>query len=212
MKKIFFNYSGQEQDVVMMTNLSLHFAVMKDRLSLWHKGKIVAGEEIKTALDKNLADADATIHLLSINYVTENDCMEVLQHSIEQHKKNIPVLLSSFDWESDKTLSKMEDEILPLDHQPVDVHPNFNAVYTEIVQSVRRDIFGDDRPVKFNHRGHYLLLAGLLLVAGLFAAWFTNNAFGSIIISLLSFTLFVIAALFVLRKIIFPTSVSTNKF
>ncbi|MEP6675098.1 MAG: TIR domain-containing protein [Ferruginibacter sp.] len=212
MKKIFFNYSGQQDDVVMMTNLSLHFAVMKDRVSLWHKGKILAGEVIKDALDKNLEDSDAAVHLLSINYVAEDDCMELLQHSIEQHKKNIPVLLTSFDWQAEKTISALKDEFLPLDHEPVDTHRNFNVVYTEIVQTVRRDIFGDETAVKFDHRNHYWLLAGVVLVIGFFAALWMDNLFDSISIALLSFMLFGIAALFILRKTIFPTSVSTTKF
>jgi hypothetical protein len=180
-------------------------------VSLWHKEKIIPGDDIKKTVEKNLDESTAAVHLLSIAYETEEDCTDILQRCISQHKKNIPVLLSSFDWESDNTLVQMKDEILPHDHQPVDTHPNFNMVYTEIVQAVKNDLFNDNSKIRFNQRGFYFALAGLVLVAGFFISLWANNVFNSILITLLVFGMFVVTAFFVLRKIFFPVSVSTSK-
>ena len=210
-KKIFFNYSDQAEDVVMMKNLCLHFAVLKDKVSLWHKEKIIPGDDRKKLVEKNLAESSAAVHLLSIAYETQDDCTDILQRCISEHKKNIPVLLSSFDWESDDALVKMKDELLPQDHQPVDTHANFNAVYTEIVQRVKNDLFNDNSKIKFNQRGFYFALAGLVLIAGFFVSLWVNTIFDSISIALLTCCMFIICSLFVLRKIFFPVSVSTSK-
>ena len=211
-KKIFFNYSDLPEDVVMAKNLCLHFAVLKDKVSIWHKDKIIPGDDRKKVLDINLADSTAAVHLLSIAYENQKDCTDIMDKSISGHKKNIPVLLSSFDWESDATLVQLKDEILPHDHRPVDTHTNFNAVYTEIVQSVKNDLFNDNSKVKFNQRGFYYALAGLVLVVGVLASYWTNDVFDSVTITLLVFLMFIIASFFILRKIFFPVSVSTSKF
>ena len=210
-KKIFFNYSSSEKDTVMLTNLCLHFAVLRDKVSLWHKGKLIPGDDIKVTMEKNLDDSNAAVHLLSINYETEADCTDIMQRSISLHKKNVPVLISYFDWESDDTLTQLKEALLPHDHEPVDAHPNFDKVYTEIVQSVKNDLFNDSTRISFNQRGYYYLLAGIALVAGICTSVWVNNEFDSILVTLLVFAMFLITSLFILRKIFFPVSVSTNK-
>lgn len=212
LKKIFFNYSGEEEDIKMTQDLCLYFAVLKDKVSLWHKDKIMPGDVIKDALIKNLDDADAAVHILSIAYENEASCKEILDRAIEQHKKNIPVLVSTFPWEFDEVLLQLKEEILPHDHKAVDLHTNPHVVFTEIVYSVKNKLFGAGPNLKFNERSYYFLLAGIALAAGFIAAWFTNNIFGSLAVTLLAFSMFACTALFILRKIIFPTSVSTSKF
>ena len=210
-KKLFFNYSNDENDVIMMNNLCLHFAVLRDRISIWHKDKILPGAEIKKALDLNLSDSAAAIHLLSSNYESEDDCTDILEKSISLNKRNFPVLLRNFAWEQDPLLKKMEDEILPHDHRPLNSHKDADDVYTEIVQSVSDDLFNDGKKIKFNQRGYYFLLAGVALVAGFGASLWVNSLFGSIRITMLVFAMFLLTAVFILRKIIFPVSVSTSK-
>lgn len=212
MKKIFFNYSGEEKEIIMTNNLCLHFVVLKDKISIWHKGKIFPGDVVKDELEKNLEDSQAAVHLLSAAYENDDDCTDILQRSLEGNKKNIPVLLTSFDWESDAKLLPLKAAMLPQDKRAVDLHPNQNLVYTEIVKSVKKDLLGDDSKLSFNDRGYYFILAAIALLVGFVAAWYTNVLFGSFTISLLVFLLFVAAALFVIRKIIFPVSVTTYKF
>jgi hypothetical protein len=211
MKKIFFNYSNDSEDGKMMRNLSLHFSVLKDKVDLWHKGKLLPGDTVDEALSDNLNNSDAVLHLLSISYAAEEDCMELLEQGIEKQKKNIPVLLSSFDWQSVDAINKLEDELLPQDHQPVDTHANYNEIYTEIVQTVRSEVLGVKSKGRPNDRLYYYILATLILAAGAGISLWANSIFDHLGITIGVFSLSVIGALFTLRHIIFPTSVSTSK-
>lgn len=211
MKKIFFNYSDEAEDAKMMRNLCLHFSVLKGKVELWHKGKMRPGDPVNETMSSNLNDADAALHLLSISYAAEDDCMDLLEQGIQQNKKNIPVLLSSFDWQSVDSIKQLQEELLPHDHKPVDVHSNYNEVYTEIVQTVKKDILGIEGNAGFNDRGYYYALSGILLGIGFFVTRWANKEFDHLGITLGVFTLFIIAAIFILRNIIFPTSISTSK-
>ena len=212
MVKIFFNYADQKDDTAIMEDLYLFFSVLKDKIFLWHKAKILPGDDIKDALNKNLDDSDATVHLLSNSYENEAGCKEILNRSIQQNKKNIPVLLSTFPWELDEKLVQLKKDFLPPDHVPIDLQPNKKVTYTQIVRSVNKDLLGNHAEVSFNDRWFYFLLSAVALLAGFFAAYWANNIFGSLAVVLLVFLLFVLTALFILRKVIFPTSVLTNKF
>jgi len=211
-KKIFFNYADQKEDTEMMQNLCLFFAVLKDKVLLWHKDKILPGDVRKDALNKNLDDSDAAIHLLSNSYENEPGCKEILNRSLQQNKKNIPVLISTFPWEMDNTLLQLKNDLLPHDKKPVNSNSKPEVVYTEIVRSVKKDLLGDETKLSFNDRWYYYILAAIALAAGFFAAYWTNDIFNSLTITLLVFLLFAVTALFILRKIIFPTSVTTYKF
>jgi hypothetical protein len=137
--------------------------------------------------------------------------MELLKQGIKQDKNNIPVLLSSFDWESVDPIKKLEEKLLPQDHKPVDVHPNYNEVYTEIVQSVKKDVLGIETKTGSNGRMIYYVLSGLILLIGSVLSLSTKDFFNNPGITLGIFGLFIIAAFFTIRKIIFPISISTSK-
>ena len=213
MKKIFFNSSSQEEDIKAADDLCLFFAVLKDKVSLWHKDKIMPGDDRNIALDQNLNDSDVAIHLLSNAYENEPLCAEIMSKSIEQHKKNIPVLVSTFPWELDDTLVQLKEEFVPHDLVPLSrrTDDDKRAVYTGIVKDVNNELLGAGK-ISFNDRGYYFLLSGIALVAGFFAAWYTNDIFGSLTMTLLVFLMFIFVALFIVRKVIHPTSVSTYKF
>ncbi len=212
MKKIFFNYSADPDDGKMMRNLCLHFSVLKNNVELWHKGKILPGDVIEESLRKNLDDSDLALHLLSISYAAEDQCVSLLEEGIVNHKKNVPVLLSSFDWQSMDSIRQLENELLPGDHKPVDTHPNYNEIYTEIVIAVKQDLLGIDTKTGTTDRLYFYLLAGVLLTVGSVLAYWANGLFNNLGITLMVFAMFVFAAVFILRKIIFPTSVSTSKW
>lgn len=211
-KKIFFNSSHQEEDTKITEDLCLFFAVLKDKVSLWHKEKIIPGDDRKATLNKNLDEADVAIHLLSNAYENEPGCIEIMNRSLQQNKKNIPVLVSAFPWELDDTLVQLKNEFMPHDLVPLNRQPFKNEIYTEIVKNVKKDVLGDETKLSFNSRGYYFMLAGVALVAGFFVAYFADDIFDSLAVTLLAFLMFVCAALFILRKIIFPTAVSTYKF
>lgn len=211
MKKIFFNYADEAEDKKMMCNLCLHFAVLKNDLELWHKGKILPGDVVNDSLSRNFKDSDAALHLLSISYATEDQCVNLLNQGIQLHKKNIPVLLSSFDWESLKPVQELKDELLPEDHQPIDTHQNSNAAYTGIVRAVKKEVLGIESNEPENERPFYYMVAALALLTGVGVSVWMQKELEHIGLTLGVFSLFILTALFALRKIIYPTTVSTLK-
>src|SRR5688572_5815954 len=124
-KKLFLNYANSHpDDVALFNNLALHLSILKDKIDPWFRGKILAGEVMDDVIKANLKNADAVIHLLSIHFENEAQCVELLKNSLKEKKKNFPILISSFDWESDTTLMSLKDEILPSDGRPIDAYPN----------------------------------------------------------------------------------------
>ena len=211
-KKIFFCYSDNENDQRQFTNLCLHFSVLQDKAELWYKSKLKGGDETDEIIQQKVAESDIFLHLLSVHYFNDANCKKQFDVSVSDKKVLIPVLLSSFDWQSDENLKKFEDEILPEDKRAIDLHPNFNAVCTEIVQNVKKVVFGENSVRKSNNgRTFYWLLAALILVIGGLSSVFVYNLFNDLIIPIIVFLMFLSIDLFILRNLLFPTNISSLK-
>ena len=143
---------------------------------------------------------------------TSNAIVSEPNKSIEQNKKNIPVLVSTFPWELDETLVQLKKEFIPHDLVPLSRRSDDDkkVIYTGIVKNVNNEFLGGGK-ISFNDRWYYILLSVIACIAGFFAAFYANDIFGSLTIALLVFFMFIFTALFILRKIIHPTSVSTYK-
>src|SRR5688572_4588524 len=159
-KKLFLNYANSHpDDIALFKNLALHLSIIKDKIDPWFKRKILAGEVRDDVIHANLKDADAVIHLLSIHFENEAQCVELLKNSIRDNKKNIPILISYFDWESDVVLVSLKDEILPRDGNPIDAYPNSNKILAAVVKKVRSEIFNEDySDKKMSTRNFYYIL------------------------------------------------------
>ncbi|WP_221392584.1 hypothetical protein [Dyadobacter sp. NIV53] len=212
-KKLFLNYStSNPADITMYQNLSLHLSPIKDRIDHWSKSNVLSGEDTEKAIQANFSDSDAVIHLLSINFENEDQCVGLLESSIREKKQNIPVLISSFDWESDPHLFSLKDAILPSASQPIDTFPNQNSAFTAIVQSIKSEVLGDRTPLKVrSDRNFYFILASILCIMAVAATHWVYTTFGQLNISIMMVLLFCCIILFVLRKVIFPTNISSLK-
>lgn len=211
-KKIFFCYSDNESDQRQFTNLCLHFSVLQDKAEFWYKSKLKGGDDVDEITQKKVAESDVFLHLLSVHYLNDADCKKQFESSVSNKKVLIPVLLSSFDWQSDENLKKLSEEILPEDKKAIDLHPNFNEVCTEIVQNVRKVVFEEIVPKKSNNsRAFYWILASIILVIGGLASIFVYNLFKDFIIPIIVFLMFVSIDLLILRNLIFPTNISSLK-
>ena len=147
-----------------------------------------------------------------MHYFNDANCKKQFDVSVSEKKVLIPVLLSSFDWQSDENLKKFEDEILPEDKRAIDLHPNFNEVCTEIVQNVKKVVFGENSTRKTNNgRTFYWILATMILVIGGLSSVFVYNLFNDLIIPIIVFLMFLSIDLFILRNLLFPTNISSLK-
>lgn len=213
-KKIFFTYS--EKDKIQFNNLCLHFSVLQDKAEFWYKAKLEAGDNMQEQIDKKLSESDIFLHLLSVHYANDyqNDptCKKQFDYSVSGNKTLIPVLLSSFDWQSDANFSKLGDEILPEDKRPVDLHENFNEVCTEIVQNVKHVVYGEkSAPKNSNSRAFYWILAAIVLLIGSLTSVYVYKLFSDWILPVIVFLMFVSIDLLILRRLLFPTNISSVK-
>jgi TIR domain len=209
-KKIFFTYS--DTDKTQFNNLCLHFSVLQDKAEFWYKDKLLSGDDVEEVTKQQLSESDILLHLLSVYSANDTACKKQIEYSVAADKKVIPVLLSSYDWKTDHTFSRFEDHILPEDKQPIDLHQNFNAVCTEIVQDIKQSVFGEKVSRKNNNsRTFYWILASVVLLIGIFTSIAVYNFFSDWIISGIAFLLFVCIDLLILRRLLFPTNISSLK-
>lgn len=210
-KILFLNYADSHpDDVKMFNNLSLHLSILKDKAEAWSKGRILAGEVTDAAIIENFKKADAIIHLLSVHFENEKSCLQLLENSIKENKKIIPILISSFDWESDAVLRELQNRFLPENKEPVDSFTNNNEILTEIVKLIRAEIFGDKiSEARKSDHGFYYLLSAIVFLAGCAATYWVQTTFHQFSISIMIFLMFSCIILFVLRKILFPTNISS---
>jgi TIR domain len=211
-KKIFFCYSDNENDQRQFTNLCLHFSVLQDKAELWYKAKLIGGDNTDEVIQQKVSESDIFLPLLSVHYLNDANCQKQFETSISDKKILIPVLLSSFDWQSDEHLKNLGQEILPEDKRAIDLHENFNEVCTEIVQNVKKVVFGEKIAKKNdNSRTFYWILAAIILIIGGLSAVFVYKLFQDFIIPVIVFLMFVSIDLLILRNLLFPTNISSLK-
>ena len=141
-KKIFFSYSNQEEDLQLYTKINRHFAGYS-RIGL--VGIIDRAELFRTTSDREQAleeirKADLAVPLLSIDYVTDEECLQQLDSPENNHVKIVPILLRDFDWQAFQKINQYKKEMLPGDQTPVENlldSTNDDTVFKEIAQSVK---------------------------------------------------------------------------
>lgn len=210
-KKLFLNYStGNQEDVKMYNNLSLHLSVIRDRIDPWSVSYIKPGDEPDKEIQQNFEGSDAIVHLLSINFENDNQCLSLLLNGIKEKKQNIPILISSFDWESDTNLAALREQILPHPDQPIDTFSNPNLVFKTIIQALRAKVLGDSAPAKMkSDRTFYYIFTAVILAMGVVATSYAQSTFGDFRATVLVALMFLCIALFIIRKVLFPTNIST---
>jgi hypothetical protein len=209
-KKIFFTYS--DPDKIQFNNLCLHFSVLQDKAEIWYKDKLLGGDNAEELINQKLSESDVLLHLLSANSANDKTCTKQVEDYVTADKKIIPLLLSSYAWQSDHNFSRFENNILPEDKQPIDLHKNFNEVCTEIVQDLNQSVFGEKISHKnTNSRAFYWILGLLVLLIGSLTSVYVYKLFADWLIALIVFLMFVSIDLLILRKLLFPTNISSLK-
>ena len=210
-KKIFFTYS--DPDKTQFNNLCLHFSVLQDKADIWYKDKLIGGDNTDELINQRLSESDILLHLLSAHSANDQTCTKQVEEFVTARRTIIPLLLSSYAWQSDHNFSRFESRILPENKQPIDLHNNFNKVCTEIVQDINETLFGEKKPPKnASSRAFYWILGTLVLVIGILTSVYVYKLFNDWIIAVIVFLMFVSIDLLILRKLLFPTNISSLKF
>jgi hypothetical protein len=210
-KKLFLNYSPDDpEDVAMLNHLRLHLGLLKNQLEEWSTDRIIPGEEKESVVNARFSESDAVVHLLSVQFDNTEDCIRLLKKSVDDKKKIVPILLSSFYWQGNPLLANLADELLPSADQPVTSSDNIKKAFSEIVRVVSRNVLGVDTELRIkSDRGFYYALAAIVMAIGVLTCVFVQSTFGLGLLTAIIALMFSCVVLFVLRKILFPTNLSS---
>src|SRR5688572_14054207 len=179
MKKIFFAYSDDTEDIDLYKELKQHFTAYARQgfLSIIDKDELfrTSGNREKTI--ELLRNSDFTIPLLSIDYLNSEECLKLLDDAKASKKPIIPILLRACEWEEVDKLKDLEENILPDRKQSVvqliSSDKTGDVIFSGIARKVKAVIFDDDLKkleevqVAGNSKVfYYILLAGIVLVIG----------------------------------------------
>ena len=217
MKKIFFAYSDDTEDVGLYKELKQHFTAYARQgfLSIIDKDELfrTSGDLEKT--NELLRNSDFAIPLLSIDYLNSNECLKLLDDARASKKPIIPILLRACEWEEVAELRDLHGNILPDKDQSVvqliSSNKTGDVIFSGIAKRVKAVIFDDDlkkleeAQMSGNSRAFYYILAGIVLVIGGLASATAYSRLSDWKIASIIFLMFVVVALLALKNVLFPT-------
>lgn len=211
-KKIFFSYTENEpaENAKLIQTLKLHFSRLNSEAELYFNEQQFAMQADESKLMSMLQESDCKVHLLSVQYANEEKCMNQLNASVDDVNKAFPILLSSFYWDNNSPIEKIESRILPAKDKPLEMEPNINAALTQIVKEVAVKGLGLKKAGSDGRR-YYFILALIVLVFGLTAAVWAYLMLG-LTLALLALFMFLCIASIVMLRVWNPTSISLFKF
>src|SRR5437868_6116780 len=213
MKKIFFAYSDNEEDIGLYKRFNKHFAAYarKGLIGIYDKDELFRVNNDRTQLEESLKTADLTIPLLSIDYLNSDECIKLLDTANNEKKVIVPVLLRDFDWQEMDEIKNIRGSLLPEDKQSVNSHVSTDKdteeVFANIAKKVKGIVFNDfeDVQIKKSSGTFYYIMASIVLVIGILAGVLSFNKWGEWMISAIIFLMFACIALFAVKNVLFST-------
>lgn len=167
----------------------------------------------KAAINEILKSSDITIPLLSIDYINDEECLQQLDIAASSQMRIIPVLLRDFDWEAFQKITQYKKQMLPNDLTSVENHisagNNDDTVFKEIAQHVKAIIFPEIGNLLIQKSSHtfYYIIASIVLIIGMLAAWFIYDQQGDYRISIAAFLMSAVIAMVALKNVLFPNKI-----
>ena len=214
-KKIFFSYSTQNEDLELYKKINKHFAAYAGigLLGIIDRAELFKLTGDKAAIIEILKSSDITIPLLSIDYINDEECLLQLETAASNQMNIIPVLLRDFDWEAFQKITRYKKQMLPNDFTSVENHisagNNDDTVFKEIAQHVKAIIFPEIGNLLIQKSSHtfYYIIASIVLIIGILAAWFMYDRQGDYRISVAAFLMSVVIAMLALKNVLFPNKI-----
>lgn len=213
MKKIFFAYSDNVKDVELYKEFNKHFKnyARNGMLMIIDKDELFRINNDNEKTLQFLDESDITVPLLSIDYLTNDHCLKLLETAIAGNKTVIPVLLRDCDYAGIWKINEFEKSLLPDDKQSVTEHISKDGgqdeVFTTMAKKVKAIIFKELESVEIKTapKLFYYVLSGIVFLIGGLAATISYSSWHDWKISLVIFLMFTVIALFFLRNVLFPT-------
>lgn len=139
--RVFYSYS--HKDSSLRAKLAEHLSLLRrdGLVSEWFDGKIPAGGEIDRDIEKNLADADLVLLLISSNFLSSEYCWGIeMNRALERHARGaarvIPIILRPIEdgW-TETVFGKLK--ALPADGRPVTKWANRDEAWANVTNGIR---------------------------------------------------------------------------
>jgi len=222
MKKVFFVYSDDTEDIGLYKELRQHFTAFarKGFLYIIDKDEVFRSGADKNSILELAKSSDITVPLLSVDYINSDECLKMLESAVASQKEIIPVLLRECEWDEVDGMKVLQNNILPDGHSSVtDMIARLksgDAVFTQIARRIKAVVLNDDLKildstgVKPTNNTYYYLLASIVLVIGGLMTAISYTRMSDWKISAVIFLLFSMGALFALKNVLFPARLITG--
>jgi hypothetical protein len=136
----FISYSHRDEKA--LERLHTHLATLRrdGKITAWYDREILAGDNLDSTIDKNLALSDIFLALVSPDFLASNYCYErEMAIALERHAKGtlrvVPIILEPCDW---KSTPLGELKALPKDGKAISIWTNENVAYLDVIMELRR--------------------------------------------------------------------------
>jgi hypothetical protein len=138
--RVFISYS--HRDEAHRHTLENHLSLLRRQevIEGWSDRDITAGDEWKTAIDKNLEAADIVLLLVSDEFIASDYCWDKeMLRALERHDASearvVPIILKPVDWR-DAPFARLQ--ALPRDGRPVTTWSNRDEAWLDVAKGIRR--------------------------------------------------------------------------
>ena len=220
-KKVFFSYSQDTDDLKIMEELNPHLLnySKKGLIEILDRNKLNLAIGDPEGVKKEMSTAQLAVQFISVDYLNDDQCIQLLQTAQENKITILPILLRECDWESDNTIKQLGDLIFPDKDTPVAKfllqESNKDEILTKLANKLKSKIFPELAHVEMK-KGSGLfsyILSGLVILCGIVGVYLIRNMEGQnkfVFIGII-ITMTILLCLVSLRDVFFPTHYKINK-
>lgn len=140
--KVFISYS--HKDETFKESLNEHLSMLKrnELISEWHDRQIIAGDNWKGQISKNLEEAQLILFLVSSSFLSSEYCFDIeFKRALEKHHEGsaqlIPIVVRPCDW----TTSELGSfQGLPKDALPITKWNDQDEAWLNVVHGVKQRV------------------------------------------------------------------------
>lgn len=141
-KNVFISYSHKDED--FRNDLEDHLSTLRRKgvISVWHDRKILAGDDWKGKIDKNMEKADIVLFLISPSFLASDYCYDIeVKKAIENKESGncqiISIIIRPCDWH-DCDFSKFQ--AVPKDGIPISTWKDKDEAWLDAINGIKRHV------------------------------------------------------------------------
>jgi len=140
--EIFISYTDEDENLRDKLETQLTSLEREGLITIWHKGKLDAGEELEREVDRHLNKAQIILLLVSASFIASSACydremMQAMDKQDAGEARVIPIILSPVEWKRTRFGGLQP---LPMSGKPVTIWQNRDEAFLEIVQGVHKAV------------------------------------------------------------------------